>query len=37
MPSGDFLLAGNRGGFPEIKLGFPPCWRAYFLLLRRTD
>ncbi len=30
-----FFPLPNVGGFPGIELGFPPCWRAYFFLLRQ--
>ena len=30
-----FLPPAQRWRFPGLKLGFPPCWRAYFLLLRQ--
>ena len=30
-----FILGAEVFGFPDLKLGIPPCWRAYFLLLRQ--
>ncbi len=30
-----FILGAEVLGFPDIELGVPPCWRAYFLLLRQ--
>ena len=31
----DFLPVGKRWSLPFVRLGVPPCWRAYFFLLRQ--